>query len=139
MVQPSFPKGFQRLRSYGVHATRTFAKITPVMHEALTKVKGIVKGAIQIIAPLTYRQRYHQSPGRAPLRCPYCHSDMGVWRIWHPRYGVIHDELEAMRRGMEASQETRAAPAGGDGRTVWPATGGIPLSLSGLRCRDAGQ
>jgi len=90
MVQHTFPKGFQRIRYYGVQATRTFAKIKHVIHEALTKVKGIVKGAIQIIAPLTYRQRYHQSTGRDPLRCPYCHSDMGVWRIWHPRYGVIH-------------------------------------------------
>jgi hypothetical protein len=137
MVQHTFPKGFQRIRYYGVQATRTFAKIKHVIHEALAKVKGIVKGAIQIIAPLTYRQRYHQSTGRDPLRCPYCHSDMGVWRIWHPSYGVIHDELEAMRRGKYVSQATRAAPAGGDGQTVWPATGGIPLSLSGLRCRDA--
>jgi Putative transposase/Transposase zinc-binding domain len=114
MVQHTFPKGFQRIRYYGVQATRTFAKIKPVIQAALAKVKGIVKGAIQIIAPMTYRQRYQRSTGRDPLRCPYCHSDMGVWRIWHPRYGVIHDELEAMRRGKYASQETRAAPDGGD-------------------------
>jgi len=49
--------------------------------------------------PMTYRQRYHQSTGRRPLALSHCHSDMGVWRIWHPSYGVIHDELEAMRRG----------------------------------------
>jgi hypothetical protein len=67
MVQPTFPKGFQRLRSYGVHATRTFAKITPVMHEALTKVKGIVKGAIQIIAPLTLPPALSPEPWASPL------------------------------------------------------------------------
>ena len=99
MVQHVFPKGFQRIRYYGVQATKTFATVKGMIQEALAKVKGIIKGAIKIIAPLTYRQRYQQSTGRDPLRCPHCHRDMGVWRIWHPTYGVIHDELETIRRG----------------------------------------
>jgi Putative transposase len=78
MIQHAFPKGFQRIRYYGVQATKTFAKIKRVIHEALAKVKGIVMGAIKIITPMTYRQRYRQSTGRDPLRCPYCHNDMGV-------------------------------------------------------------
>jgi hypothetical protein len=133
MVQHVFPKGFQRIRYYGVQATKMFATLKGLIQEALAKVKGIVKGAIKIIAPMTYRQRYQQSTGRDPLRCPHCHHDMGVWRIWHPTYGVIHDELEAIRRGKYASQAPRAAPTGGGGRTLWPATGGIPLSLPSVR------
>jgi hypothetical protein len=133
MVQHVLPKGFQRVRYYGVQATKTFAKMQHMIHEALAMVKGIVKGAIKIIAPMTYRQRYQQSTGRDPLRCPHCHSDMGVWRIWHPTSGVIHDELEAIRRGKYASQASRAAPPGSPGRTVWPTARGIPLSLSGLQ------
>ena len=27
----------------------------------------------------------------------------GVWKIWHPKYGVVYDELEAIRRGRYAS------------------------------------
>src|SRR5690242_9090962 len=38
-----------------------------------------------------------------------------------------------IRRGKYASQAPRAAPTGGSGRTLWPATGGIPLSLPGVR------
>ena len=121
MIQHVFPKGFQRVRYDGVQATKTFAKIKHVIHEALATGKGIVKGAIKIIAPMTYRQRYQQSTGQDPLCCPHCHSDMGVWRIWHPTYGVIHDELEAMRRGKYASKEIRAAPAGGARRALWAA------------------
>jgi hypothetical protein len=132
MVQHVFPKGFQRIRYYGVQATKTFAKLKGLIQEALAKVKGIVSGAIQIIAPLTYRQRYQQSTGRDPLRCPHCQAEMGVWKIWHPKYGVIYDELEAMKRGKYASQEPRAAPTGSAGRTVWRAAGEIPLSLPGL-------
>jgi Putative transposase len=133
MIQHVFPKGFQRVRYYGVQATKTLVKVKPMIQEALATVKGIVKGAVKIIAPLTYRQRYQQSTGRDPLRCPHCQRAMEVWRIWHPTYGIIHDELEAIRRGKYASQAPRAAPTGRAGRTVWPAAGGIPLSLPGLR------
>ena len=116
-----------------MQATKTFAKLKGVIQAALAKIQGFVKEAIKIIAPLTYRQRYQQSTGRDPLRCPHCHAEMGVWKIWHPKYGVIYDELEAMKRGKYASQAPRAAPAGSPRRTVWPAAGGIPLARPGLR------
>jgi len=103
MIQHVFPKGFQRIRYYGVQATKTFAKIKGLIQEALAKVRGIVKGAIKIIAAQSYRERYRQSSGRDPLHCPHCHHEMDVWKVWHPKYGVVYDELEAMRRGRYAS------------------------------------
>jgi Putative transposase/Transposase zinc-binding domain len=133
MVQHTFAKGFQRIRYYGVQATKTFAKIKVLIQAALAKVKGVAKGAIKIIAAMTYRQRYQQSTGRDPLRCPYCQREMAVWRIWHPKYGVIYDELEAIRRGKYASQAIRADPTNRPGRTLWPTAGGVSLSLFSLR------
>jgi hypothetical protein len=115
MIQHVFPKGFKRIRYYGVQATKTFAKIKHRIQEALAKVKGIVKGAIKIIAAKTYRERYRHSTGRDLLICPQCHNEMGVWKVWHPAYGVLYDELEAIKRGKYASKETRAAPEGGAG------------------------
>src|SRR5215216_1016457 len=125
MIQHICAKGFQRIRYYGVQATKTFAKLKGVIQEALAKIKGIVKGAIKIIAPLTYRQRYQQRTGRDPLRCPHCQSAMEVWRIWHPTYGVIHDELRAIRRGKYASQAPRADPAGRPGCSLRATSGGV--------------
>ena len=110
MVQHTFSKGFKRVRYYGVQATKTFTKIKGLMQEALAKVTGIVKGAIKIIAPMTYRQRDEQSTGRDPLRCPHCRGEMGVWRIWHPTYGVIYDEVQVIKRGTYASTAQRAGP-----------------------------
>jgi hypothetical protein len=110
MIQHVFPKGFQRIRYYGVQATRTFGKLKILIQEALAKVKGVVKGAVKIIAPLTYRQRYQQSTGRDPLRCPHCQHEMVVWRIWHPTYGVIYDEGQVIKRGTYASTAQRASP-----------------------------
>jgi hypothetical protein len=110
MVPQTMPKGCKRIRYYGVQATKTFAKVKVAMQVALAKVEGVVKGAVQIITRLTYRQRYEQSPGREPLRCPHCRNEMGVWRIWHPTYGVIYDEGEVIKRGTYASTAPRAGP-----------------------------
>jgi hypothetical protein len=110
MVQHTVPKGFKRIRYYGVQATKTFAKVKVAIQAALAKVEGVVKGAVQIIARLTYRQRYAQSTGRDPFICPHCQSEMGVWRIWHPTYGVIYDEGEVIKRGTYASSVQRAGP-----------------------------
>jgi len=110
MVQHTMPKGFKRIRYYGVQATKTFAKVKVIIHAALAKVEGVIQGAVKIIARLTYRQRYAQSTGRDPLRCPHCQHEMEVWCIWHPTYGVIYDEGEVIKRGTYASTAQRASP-----------------------------
>jgi len=110
MVQHTMPKGFKRMRYYGVQATKTFAKVKVVIQAALAKVEGVVKGAVKIIVRLTYRQRYEKSTGRDPLICPYCRGEMGLWRIWHPTYGVIYDEAQVIKRGTYASSAQRSGP-----------------------------
>jgi Putative transposase len=110
MVQHTMPKGFKRIRYAGVQATKTFAKVQVAIQAARAKVEGVVKGAVKIITRLTYRQRYEQSTGRDPLICPHCQSAMGVWRIWHPTYGVIYDEGEVIKRGTYASTAPRTGP-----------------------------
>ena len=110
MMQQTMPPGFKRIRSYGVQATKTFAKVKGVIQAALAKGESVVKGAVKIIARLPYRQRYEQSTGRDPLRCPHCQGEMEVWRIWHPTYGVIYDEGEVIKRGTYAASVPRAGP-----------------------------
>jgi hypothetical protein len=110
MVQHTMPKGFKRIRYYGVQATKTFAKVKVVIQAALAKVEDVVKGAVKIIARLTYRQRYAQSTGRDPFRCPHCGEELELWRIWHPTYGVIYDEGKVIKRGTYASTAQRAGP-----------------------------
>ena len=110
MVQHVLPKGCKRIRSDGVQATTTFATVQAGIHAALAQVEGLVKGAVQIIARLTSRQRYEQRTGRDPFRCPHGGEEMAVWRIWHPKYGVMYDEGEVMKRGTYASTAQRAGP-----------------------------
>jgi hypothetical protein len=80
MIQHTLPKGFKRIRYYGVQATKTFAKVKMIIQAALAKVEGMVKGAVKIIARLTYRQRYEQSTGRDPLRCCGVLTVSARWR-----------------------------------------------------------
>lgn len=139
MVPHVFPKGGKRVRYDGVQATKTFEKLTIMMHNALAKVQGIVKEAIKLLAAKSYRERSQARTGRDPLLGPPGKAARGRWKRGPPQYGVIYDELEAMRRGTDASQAPRADPAGRAGETLRSASGGVPLSLCGLWCRDVGQ
>ena len=86
------------------------AKVKVAIQAALAKVQGVVQGAVRIIVRLTYRQRYEQSTGRDPFICPHCQGERAVWRIWHPTYGVIYDEVQVIKRGTYASTAQRAGP-----------------------------
>jgi Putative transposase/Transposase zinc-binding domain len=117
MVQHILPKGFQRIRYYGLQATCTLAKMRQ-------KVVAAVQGAVQqVIAGLgaqrrrRYRERMQATLGRDPLRCPRCGTALWLWRIWHPRYGLLYDELEQMKqRGGVLLHERSPGPAPGRDR-----------------------
>jgi hypothetical protein len=110
MIQHTMPKGCKRIRYYGVQATKTFAKVKVAMQAALAKVEEVVTGAVKIIARLSYRQRYEKSTGRDPLICSHCGGEMGLWRMWHPRYGVIYDEAQVIKRGTYGSSVQQSGP-----------------------------
>src|SRR5712691_8542538 len=54
MMQHTVPKGFKRIRSYGVQATKTFAKVKVLIHEVLAKVEDVVKGAVKITGSFSF-------------------------------------------------------------------------------------
>lgn len=110
MIQHTRPKGFKRIRFYGVQVTKTFAKVKTLIQAAWAKVEGMVKGAVKIIARLTYRERYEKSKGRYQMICALCRSEMGLWRIWHPNYGAIYDEGEEIKRGRYELTAQRPGP-----------------------------
>ena len=126
MVQHIFPKGFHRVRYYGVQATKTFSKWKEVVKEGLRRIGRIVKGTYQIIEKKYYRERYKEASGRDPLKCRYCGGEMDVWKIWHPKYGIIYDECENLKAGKYEQKEKRNR---GGGYTLWPSSEGIQISL----------
>lgn len=126
MVQHIFPKWFQRVRYYGLEATRTYEKWAQVIQESIKKIGRIVKGAYQIVRKKKYRERYKEVSDIDPMICRYCGCEMELWKVWHPKYGLIYDEYENIKAGKyeEISKRSR-----GSGCTVRPSTGRIQLSL----------
>ena len=58
-----------------------------------------IKGTYRVVTRQSYQERVLASTGRDPLRCPRCGGLMMLWQVWYPRYGVVYDELEQIKRG----------------------------------------
>ncbi len=124
MVQHIMPKCFQRLRYYGLEATKTYKKWAEVIQAGIKKIGRLVKGVYQIVRSKGYRERYKEISGIDPLSCRYCGKEMGVWKIWHPKYGNIYDEEENIRSGQYESGGDRRS-----GYSVRSTSGPIQLPL----------
>lgn len=130
MIQHILPKGFKRIRYYGVQATKTYEVVKEIVRKALWRVKRIVNGAIKIIGRKSYRERYKESTGKDPFICPHCGKEMDVCMIWHPRYGVIYDEHEVIKRGKyeQREKEPNRDERNGGG-AIRPTPKGVQLPL----------
>jgi hypothetical protein len=126
MVQHILPKGMQRIRYYGLHATAVYEKVRK-------KIPGIVPAdAAQCRETFTirrkgYRQMVLETSGKDPFICSHCGGEMMLWKIWHPIYGVIYDEEERLKAGYYEPVERGRDPDVGD--TGHPL---LQLSLPGL-------
>src|SRR4029450_1936485 len=131
MVQHILPKGFHRIRYYGLHATCKVKKVKGLRTVLMVALGRLIKGTYRIVAQKTYRERVLASTGRDPLRCARCGGERLVGRaraaccggemlrgqVWHPRYGVVYDELRAIKRGRygPCRGSPPGAGVGGDG------------------------
>jgi hypothetical protein len=110
MVQHILPKGFHRIRYYGLHATCKAKKVKGVLTALMVALGRLIKGTYRITARQPYRERVLASTGRDPLRCACCGGEMLLWQVWHPRYGVVYDEVQAIKRGRYSP--CRGSPPG---------------------------
>jgi len=91
------PKGFQRIRYYGLQATKTMQKWSEAIRRGLKKAGRVIKGVYEVVASKNYRKRYKEISGKDPLICRFCGREMDLWKIWEPNNGVIYDEYENLR------------------------------------------
>jgi putative transposase len=115
MVQHILPKGFHRIRYYGLHATCKAKKVRGVLKQLLVALGRAIKGTYRILTRKTYRERVKASTGNDPFRCGRCGRGMILWKLWHPRYGVVYDELKEIKRGRYGPRGVLARGAGLDG------------------------
>jgi len=123
MVQHILPKDFQRIRYYGLQATCKLKKVRAQLAVALQGAAQLVmETVVKPVKRLTYRERMKQTLGRDPQKCPQCGAEMWLWKVWHPKYKVIYDTGERLRREAEVQYE-RTLPTG-RGRTSDAGVGG---------------
>lgn len=131
MVQHILPKGFQRIRYYGLQATCKLKKVRAQLAVALQGAVPLgMEAVVKPVKRLTYRERMKQTLGRDPQKCSQCGAEMWLWHVWHPKYRVIYDAGERLRRAAEV-QDERTLPTG-RGRTSDAGVGGgnlLQLSL----------
>ena len=88
MVQHILPKGFQRVRYYGLQATASFKK----WYEEIARVAGdLVDAMVSYVNRLRYADFFEEVSGRDPLSCQYCGDQMELTRLFHPLKGFFYD------------------------------------------------
>lgn len=91
MVQHILPKGFQRIRYYGLHATCRVTKIREELMALLGDEGSEECRDTYMVTGNGYRNRIRESFGIDPLICGWCGEEMELEGIWHPQYGWIID------------------------------------------------
>ena len=127
MVQHILPKGMQRIRYYGLHATAVYQKIRKQLRAILPADAGQCRETFTI-ARKNYQQRVIETSSKDPFVCSRCGGELILWKIWHPSYGVIYDEEERLKSGYYERDQRGGDSDDGDVR--YPL---LQLSLPGLR------
>lgn len=90
MVQHILPKGFQRVRYYGLQATNSFKK----WYEAIAKSAGdLIEATISYVSRIKYADLFKEVSNINPLQCQSCRSEMELIQLYHPSRGMFFDLL----------------------------------------------
>ncbi len=101
MVQHILPKGFKRIRYYGLHATCKVNKVRALLNNI---IGGVDMEVYLTKEPkkLGFRERVIKSYKKDPLVCDECGKEMILWEVWHPDRGVIFSaEKESFKYGQK--------------------------------------
>ena len=91
MVQHILPKGFQRIRYYGLHGHVRYTKMRQRLAEVLpSDIPADPKG-YRVVPRRPFAELFRKSFGKDPLLCPRCGDRMELELIHHPEYGTIKD------------------------------------------------
>ena len=87
-------KGYQMVKRYGLYARH----IKPAFKKALELMRKAKQLLFSFFSTRdTWRQRIINRFQKDPLLCPICGTEMELWFIWHPKYGVLYDIITDSR------------------------------------------
>jgi Putative transposase len=90
LVQHILPKGFHRVRYFGLHATCLRVKITETIRKAIGAVSQLAFFFGEVIfSKLSWRAKMMAKFGHDPLKCDNCGDELLLWKIWSSTHGTI--------------------------------------------------
>jgi len=93
MIQHILPKGFQRIRYYGLHGNVRYRKIRELLAQIVPTDSPMDPRGYRVLPAKPFQQRFIDSFGKDPLLCPKCHNEMSLELIYHPKYGILREFL----------------------------------------------
>jgi hypothetical protein len=93
MVQHILPKGFQRIRYYGLHGNVRYQKMRQYLADIIPTEMPFDHRGYRVLPAKPFAQRFFESFRKDPLLCPKCGYDMLLELIYHPKYGTIKEFL----------------------------------------------
>jgi len=91
MVQHILPKGFHRIRYYGLHGNVRYKKMREQLADIIPANMPEDPNGYRVVPPKPFQQRFFDSFGKDPLVCPKCNNKMSLELISHPKYGTIKE------------------------------------------------
>jgi putative transposase/transposase-like zinc-binding protein len=124
MVQHILPKGFHRIRYYGLHGNVRYKKMRERLAQIVpTDIPTDPRG-YRVLPAKPFPQRFFDSFGKDPLLCPKCDNEMSLELIYHPKYGTLKEFLL-----FEEWPDERQAAGTATGRTIHRSQRLVQVSL----------
>jgi hypothetical protein len=93
MVQHILPKGFHRIRYYGLHGNVRYKKMREHLAQIIPTDIPTNPRSYRVLPARPFQQRFFDSFGKDPLLCLKCDHEMSLELISHPKYGIIKEFL----------------------------------------------
>lgn len=93
MIQHILPKGFQRIRYYGLHGNVRYQQVREQLAQIVPTDSPMDPRGYRVLPAKPFQQRFFDSFGKDPLLCPKCHNEMSLELIYHPKYGILREFL----------------------------------------------
>ena len=119
MVQHILPKGFQRIRYFGLHCHVHYQQHREHLATLLPNSTPTDPRGYRVIARPQFAQLFLDTFGQEPLLCSRCHTPMEWELLYHPKYGILKEaqlfqDNPPDGRTESESSALAAEDAGGD-------------------------
>jgi len=89
MVQHILPKGFQRIRYFGLHSHPRYQRVREQLATLLPASRPLDPRGYRVLPRPVFTQLFLATFGQDPLLCPRCGTPMDWELLYHPEYGIL--------------------------------------------------